>query len=90
MRAPRSVGLAWVGRSAAALLMGLLALVPGVAWLSQGRLDDASYAFAQGDCRGAASAARRSISLLGNRADAYEILGYCDIRSGRPGAALAP
>src|SRR5205085_8126168 len=56
---------------------------------SQSKLNDAIAAFSQGDCGTATQAARSSISVLGNRPDPYEILGYCDVRSGRPNLAIA-
>jgi Flp pilus assembly protein TadD len=69
-------------------LLGL-ALVPGYVWASQAHLDNASYLFARHDCVGARAAALSSISALGDRGEPYQIVGYCDIRLGRPRAALA-
>jgi hypothetical protein len=67
----------------------LLAVAPAFVWLSQIKLDDAAYAFSAGDCVGARSSALSSISILGDRAEPYEIVSYCDLRLGMPGAALA-
>ncbi len=66
-----------------------LAVLPAFTWVSQQKLDAASYAFAQGDCTAARSAATSSIGVLANRADPYEILGYCDVRMGQPRAGVA-
>jgi O-Antigen ligase len=66
----------------------MLAVAPAYVWLSQRKLDQANYAFSQGDCRSATRAARASISILGDRPDPYEILGYCDVRGGRPNLAI--
>jgi O-antigen ligase len=67
----------------------LLAVAPAYVWLSQRKLDQATAAFARGDCRSATAAATSSISILGNRPEPYEILGYCDIRRGMPDLAMA-
>jgi O-antigen ligase len=64
------------------------AVLPGFTWLSQTKLDNAAYAFSQGDYAAARRAALSSISILGNRAEPYEILSYCDLRLGRSAAAL--
>jgi tetratricopeptide (TPR) repeat protein len=64
------------------------AALPGVTWLSQTKLDNAAYAFSQGDYAAARQAALSSISILGNRAEPYEILSYCDLELGRSAAAL--
>jgi O-antigen ligase len=81
-----TIGVAW--RVALALPFLALALLPAFTWVSQQKLDTAFYAFAQGDCAAAQSAALSSISVLGNRADPYEILGYCDVRMGRARAGV--
>lgn len=67
----------------------LLAVVPAFTWVSQQKLDAASYAFAQGDCVTARHASLDSISVLGNRADPYEVIAYCDVRMGQAGAAVS-
>src|SRR6202035_5701657 len=72
-----------------ALAFLLLAVLPAFTWVSQQKLDAASYAFAQGDCTAARRDALNSISVLGNRSEPYEILGYCDVRSGMLRPALA-
>ncbi len=67
----------------------LLAVAPAYMWLSQRRLDQATSAFAQGDCRAATSSALSSISILGNRPEPYEVISYCDIRRNMPDVAIA-
>ncbi len=64
-------------------------MLPAFTWVSQQKLDAASYDFAQGNCVAAREAALSSISVLGNRSEPYEILGYCDVRLAMPGAAVA-
>lgn len=76
-------------RAPLALGFLLLAVLPAFTWVSQQRLDAASYAFSRGDCVTARRESLDSISLLGNRADPYEIIAYCDVRLGQPGAAVA-
>jgi O-antigen ligase len=66
-----------------------VAIVPGLVLVSQTRLDDASGAFARGDCPAAVDAADESIAALGNRSEPYEIRGFCRIRAGSPARAVA-
>jgi hypothetical protein len=66
----------------------LLAVAPTYMWLSQRDLSDASSSFNAGDCRSAIEAASSSISILGNQAQAYEILSYCDIKADKPQLAI--
>ena len=66
----------------------LLAVAPTYMWLSQRDLSDASSSFNAGDCRSATEAASSSISILGNQAQAYEILSYCDVRADKPQLAV--
>ncbi len=61
-----------------------VAVVPARVWLSQRRLDEATAAFARGDCATATRSALSSISILGERPEPYEVMGYCDIRRDRP------
>lgn len=81
--------LAPYGRVVLALGCLLLAVAPAYVWLSQRKLDDARAAFAARDCRAATGSAESSISILGNRAEPYEILSYCDMRRGMPDLAVA-
>jgi hypothetical protein len=66
----------------------LLGVAPTYMWLSQRDLSDASSSFNAGDCRSATEAASSSISILGNQAQAYEILSYCDIKADKPQLAI--
>ena len=66
----------------------LLAVAPTYMWLAQRDLSDASSSFNAGDCRSATEAASSSISILGNQAQGYEILSYCDIRADKPQLAV--
>jgi hypothetical protein len=67
----------------------LVAVAPAFVWLSQQRLNEAAAAFSSGDCRAATSSALSSISVLGDRAEPYEIVSYCDVRRDLPAAAIA-
>jgi hypothetical protein len=67
----------------------LLAVAPAYVWLSQRKLDQASAAFAQGNCSLATREAISSISILGDRPEPYEVISYCDIRRDMPGIAIA-
>jgi hypothetical protein len=67
----------------------ILAVAPAYVWLSQRRLDGATYAFAHRDCQAATQDARASLSVLSIRAQPYEIIGYCDVRDHRPALAIA-
>ncbi|HTX30133.1 MAG TPA: O-antigen ligase family protein [Solirubrobacteraceae bacterium] len=67
----------------------LLAVAPTYMWLSQRRLDQATTAFAQRNCRAATDSALSSISILGNRPEPYEVISYCDIRRDMPDMAIA-
>jgi O-antigen ligase len=67
----------------------LLALVPAHVSASQSRLDDSLDAYRSGDCGQATASARSSISALGNRPEPYEVIGYCDLRSGNGRDAVA-
>lgn len=75
------------------MLLGLLFLAigvaPGYVWLSERKLEQAAAAFDNGNCQQATSDAESSISILGSRAEPYEILAYCDIRRDMPQLALA-
>jgi hypothetical protein len=66
----------------------LLAVAPAYVWLSQSRLNDATHAFALGNCQSASHSALSSISVIGARAEPYEILSYCDIRRGMARPAI--
>jgi hypothetical protein len=76
-------------RAAIAACLVVVGILPTLVMLSQGRLQRSADALARGDCRVATEAARSSISALGSRRAPYEILGYCDIKAGRPRSAVA-
>jgi len=67
----------------------LLAVAPAYLWLSQRRLNEASAAFATGNCQLATRDAIGSISILGDRPEPYEVISYCDIRRDMPDLAIA-
>lgn len=66
-----------------AIVVAAIAVVPAAITLSQGHLDEATAAFARGDCATAQAAADRALDTLDVRAQAYEIAGYCAIRDER-------
>jgi O-antigen ligase len=72
--------------SGSRLVIGTLVLVaavaPGLVLVSQWQLDDAVEAFENGDCAEATERASASIRTLEIRPEAYEALGFCDVREG--------
>jgi hypothetical protein len=82
----------WRPSSGSRLFLGigclLLAVSPTYVWLAQRKLDAASNAFNAGNCGVVTSSAVSSISIVGVNAQAYEMLGYCDIHRNMPNAAL--
>jgi cell division protein ZapA (FtsZ GTPase activity inhibitor) len=72
---------------AAALLV--VAVTPALLMLSQYKLQAAARSFDKGSCRSATKDAVSSINVLGNRPQAYQIVGYCDIDAGRAQEAVA-
>jgi hypothetical protein len=62
----------------------LLAVMPLRIAVSQGRLNQSVRAFRAGDCPKAVDRALDSLSALGTRPEPREILGFCDVRLGRP------
>lgn len=74
-------------RSLLALCAVAAAIVPALISVSQTHLDAAATAFAKNDCAVATSDAKRSLTPLGFRHGAREILAYCDLARGdRPAA----
>jgi O-antigen ligase len=65
-----------------------LALTPGLLAASQARLRDGIRAYGRGDCDEAQKKADASLSVLGERAEPYQILGYCYVGGGRSRAAV--
>jgi O-Antigen ligase len=76
-------------RVLAGLACLLLAVTPLLVTVSQARLQTAGRAFARGDCAGAVDASLGSLDVLRVRPEPFELIGYCDIRAGRPDLALA-
>lgn len=81
------VGLRPLG-STARLVAGVgllvLGLTPALMALSQGKLDEAVAALRARHCSTAIDRALASSSTLGARPEPYEVLGFCDVRIGRP------
>jgi O-antigen ligase len=75
-------------RLVAGLACLLLALTPVTVALSQLRLNRSVEAFQRGDCATATDAALGSLDVLSVQAEAFEVLGWCDARAGRPGLAV--
>ncbi|MGI8780505.1 MAG: O-antigen ligase family protein [Solirubrobacteraceae bacterium] len=67
----------------------VVALGPASLAISQRALDRATADFRAGDCAGAVDAALDSLEALRARPEPFELLGYCNLRAGRSGLALA-
>jgi hypothetical protein len=76
-------------RVIAGLAVLVLAVTPALVWRSQEALAGSDAAFARGDCATAVDEALRSASFVAVRPEPYEILGYCDLRHGADGLAVA-
>lgn len=66
----------------------VLAVLPLAALRSQRHLVTALEAFRRGDCAAATDAALAASKALAIRPEPYELLAYCDVRSGRAPLAL--
>ena len=66
----------------------LLAVLPGLVWASQSRLDAAVRAFDRGDCGTAIDRALAANEVLAVRPEPFEVLAYCDARLGQPELSL--
>jgi O-Antigen ligase len=91
-RGARSSG--WVPGAGARIALGVLCLVaivtPVLIIGSQRRLGEAQSAlYETGSCPRASSAALSSIGWLDVRPEPYEIVGFCDLREGRPRQGVA-
>ena len=75
-------------RLVAALGVLVLAISPAAMWRSQVRLADAGQAFQRGDCTAAVDAALDSLGAVGQRAEPWELIAYCDVRLGQPKLAI--
>jgi len=71
-------------RAALAAGVVVVAGTPGLVAASQARLTQSLEAYAKGDCDTADQRALDSIAVLGSRPEPYEVIGYCDGRSGFP------
>jgi tetratricopeptide (TPR) repeat protein len=76
-------------RSITALACFGVAIVPGLVMVSEARLDESVTAFERGDCAAAVDAADSARSVLGQRPQPYEIIGYCRLRQGRSRQGIA-
>ena len=75
-------------RLVAALAVLVLAISPAAMWRSQTRLADAGKAFDEGNCNATIDAALDSLSAVGQRAEPWELIAYCDVRLGQPKLAI--
>jgi tetratricopeptide (TPR) repeat protein len=66
----------------------LLAVAPAYVWLSQRKLNQADLAFGNGNYRTATADALSSVSILGIRPEAYELIAYCDLHRDMPRLAI--
>jgi hypothetical protein len=86
-------GRGWAPGAAGRLILAALCLgavvLPVLVIGSQSRLTDAEHALYASNCARADSAARSSISWLSARPQPYEILGFCDLRRGKPVLGVA-
>jgi hypothetical protein len=78
-----------LARVLAGLACLLLAVTPLTVVASQSRLQTAGRAFERGDCATAVDASLASLDVLGVRPEPFELIGYCDLRTGRPELAIA-
>jgi hypothetical protein len=91
----RSSGRGWTpggrGRAALGLLCVAAVVLPVLIVGSQNRLGQAENALyaSTPDCATASTAARASIGWLDVRPEPFEIVGFCDLRGGRPRQAIA-
>jgi hypothetical protein len=76
-------------RVLAGLAALLLAITPALAFASEQGLRRAQVAFGRGDCATAIDAALDSAASLDSRPDPFELIGYCDLRSGQARLGIA-
>ena len=76
-----------LARVIAALIVLALAVTPVLNGLADERLRDSVAAFKLGDCQSAIDHALSAQSALGARPEPYAILGFCDVRLGKPALA---
>lgn len=75
-------------RIVAALCVGVLAVTPAAIAISQSHLDTAVAEFERGECKRAIGASLDSLDALKARPEPYELIGYCDARSGQDRLAV--
>ena len=75
-------------RLVAALAVLVLAISPAAMWRSQTQLADAGRAFERGDCNTTIDAALDSLGAVGQRAEPWELIAFCDVRLGQPKLAI--
>jgi O-antigen ligase len=73
-----------LARVIGALVVLALTVTPVLNALADARLRDSVTAFKSGDCQGAIDHALSATSALGARPEPYAILGFCDVRLGKP------
>lgn len=71
-------------RTVAGIAILVVAVTPAGIAVSQTRLDHAIAAFDRRDCPAAIDSALGSLEALRVRSEPYEVVGYCDLRLGRP------
>ncbi len=78
----------WTKRLPLAGAVLALAVPPALLALSQTRLTESLAAEQSGDCERAVDRARAALSVLDNRPEPYEVLAYCEARTGEQGRAV--
>ncbi len=85
--------LSWLPAHQTRIVLGLLLLatlvVPVSIVGSQSKLGEAEHALYASDCEAATPTALSSIGWLDVRPEPYEVLGFCDLRRGRPRLAIS-
>lgn len=77
-----------VGRVVAGVACLSLALLPARVFVSQRALRDGARAFAAGSCDVAVDRALDAVDAFNIRPEPFIVLGYCDVRLGRPALAV--
>jgi hypothetical protein len=89
----RGAGGGWVPAHQTRIVVALLCLATLVLPVSivgsQGKLGEAEHALYASNCGAASTAALASIGWLDFRPEPYEVVGFCDLRRGRPRLAVA-
>ena len=78
----------WGARVAMAVVCVLLAIPAATVAISQGQLDSADEALRDGDCARSEESARDAISTFSARPEPWELLAYCQARTGRAATAV--